>query len=120
MYVPVTFLMIDKIFDFSFPFVLSRCALEILLHVLSSFSLPHCEDLGHIEVVCGHVLVFCHGVCVSFSCSLGCGWWVGCGVRVLEGYVSLVCVWDRLVLEIVGGSLDVSFVHFVHDVFLAQ
>ncbi len=115
----MTFLMID-IFDFSFPFVLSKGALEILLHVLSSFSLPHCEDLGHIEVVCGHVLVFCHGVCVSFSCSLGCGWWVGCSVRVLEGYVSLVCVWDRLVLEIVGESLDVSFVHFVHDVFLAQ
>ena len=112
--------MIDKIFDFSFPFVLSRFVLEPLLRVLSSFSLPHFGDVGHIEVVCVHVLVFCHGVCVSFSCSLGCGWWVGCGVRVLEGYVSLVCVWDRLVLEIVGGSLDVSFVHFVHDVFLAQ
>ena len=89
--------------------------------MLSSFSLPHFGDVGHIEVVCVYVLVFGHGVCVSFSCSLGCGWWVGCGARVLGGYVSSVCVLDRLVLEIVGGSLDVSFVHFVYDVFfLAQ
>ena len=90
----MTFLTID-IFNFSFPFVLSRFALESLLRVLASFSLPHFEDLGHIEVVCVHVLVFCHGVYVSFLWSLGCGWWVRCGVRVLEGYVSSVCVWDR-------------------------
>ena len=115
----MTFLMID-IFDFSFPFVLSRFALETLLHVLSSFCLLRFGDVGHIGLVCVYVLVFGHGVCVSFSCSLGCGWWVGCGARVLGGYV-LVCVWDRLVVEIVGGSLDVSFVHFVYDVFfLAQ
>ncbi len=90
----MTFLTID-IFDFSFPFVLSSFALESLLLVLASFSLPHCGDLGHIGLVCVFVLVFCHGVCVSFSCSWGCGWWVGCGARVLEWYVSSVCVWDR-------------------------
>ncbi len=72
-YDPVPFLTID-IFDFSFPLVLSRFALESLLCVLSSFSLPHLGVVGHIEVVCVHVLVICHGVCVSFSCSLGCGW----------------------------------------------
>ncbi len=91
MYVPVTFLMID-IFDFSFPFVLSRFFPETLLCVLSSFSLPHLGDVGHIEVVCVHVLVICHGVCASFSCSLGCGWWVVCSVRVLVGDVPHVCV----------------------------
>ena len=90
----MTFLMIN-IFDFSFPFVLSRFVLEPLLRVLSSFSLPHFGDVGHIGLVCVYVLVFGHGVCVSFSCSLGCGWWVGCGARVLGGYVSSVCVWDR-------------------------
>ena len=90
----MTFLMID-IFDFSFPFVLSIFVLEPLLRVLSSFSLPHYGGVGHIGVACVHVLVFCHGVYVSFPCSLGCGWWVGCGARVLEGYVSSVCVWDR-------------------------
>ena len=94
MYVPVIFLTID-IFGFSFPFVLSRFALESLLCVLASFSLPHLGGVGHIEVVCVHVLVFCHGVCVSFSCSLGCGWWDVYSVRVLEGYVSPVCVLDR-------------------------
>ncbi len=93
-YVPVSFLTID-IFDFSFPFVLSRFALESLLCMLSSFSLPHLGGVGHIEVVCVHDLVICHGVCVSFSCSLGCGWWAGYSVRVLEGYVSPVCVLDR-------------------------
>jgi hypothetical protein len=115
-YVPVTFLTID-IFDFSFPFVLSRFALETLLRVLSSFSLPHFGDVGHIEVVCVHVLVICYGVCVSFSCSVDCGWLDVCSVRVLEGDVSLVCVLDRGVRKIVGGSLDLSVVHFVHDVF---
>ena len=71
----MTFLTID-IFDFSFPFVLSRFVLEPLLRVLSSFSLPHFGDLGHIGVGCVHVLLFVHCVCVSFSYSLGCGWWV--------------------------------------------
>ena len=87
------FLKID-IFGFSFPFVLSRFALESLLCVLSSFSLSYLGGVGHIEVVCVHDLVICHGVCVSFSCSLGDGWWACCSVRVLEGYVSSVCVWD--------------------------
>ena len=91
----MTFLTMIDIFDFSFPFVLSRFVLEPWLRVLSSFSLPHFGDVGHIEVVCVHVLVFCHGVCVSFSCSLSCGWWVGCGARVLEVCVSPVCVWGR-------------------------
>ena len=71
----MTFLTID-IFDFSFPFVLSRFVLEPLLRVLSSFSLPHFGDVGHIEVVCVHVLVFCHGVCVSFFVFVGL-WLVG-------------------------------------------
>ena len=94
MYVPVIFLTID-IFGFSFPFVLSRFAFESLLYVLAAFSLPHLGGVGHIEVVCVHDLVICHGVCVSFSCSLCCGWWVGCGARVLEGYLSSLRVWDR-------------------------
>ena len=93
MYVPVTFLTID-IFDFSLPFVLSRFALESLLRVLASFSLPHFGDLGHIGLGCVHELLFVHCVCVSFSCLLDDGWWVCCSVRVLEGYVSSVCVWD--------------------------
>ena len=97
----MTFLMID-IFDFSFPFVLSRFVLEPLLRVLSSFSLPHFGDVGHIGLVCVYVLVFGHGVCVSFSCSLGCGRRDVCSVRVLEGYVSPVCVLDRGVRRIVG------------------
>jgi hypothetical protein len=44
-----------------------------------------------------------------------------CSVRVLEGYVSLVCVLDRLLVdrEMLGESLDVSCVHSVYDVFLA-
>ncbi len=96
MYVPVIFLTIWFL-EFSFPFVLSRFVPETLLCVLSSFSLPHLGDVGHIEVVCVcvHVLVLCHGVCVSFSCAFGCGWWVVCSARVLEGDVSPVYVLDR-------------------------
>ncbi len=94
MYGSVTFLSMS-IFDFSFPCVLSRFSPETLLCVLSACFLPRLVDVGHIEVVCVHVLGLCHVVCVSFSCALGCGWWVGCSVRVLEGDVSLVCGWDR-------------------------
>jgi hypothetical protein len=86
-YVPVTFLTIG-IFDFSFPFVLSRFVPETLLCVLSSCSLPRLVDVGHIEVGCGNDLVICQGVCVSFSWLLGCGWWVG-GL-----YAAYVCLKD--------------------------
>jgi hypothetical protein len=110
----------DLFLEFSFPFVLSRFVPETLLCVLSSFSLSHLSDVGHIEVVCVHVLVLCHGMCVSFSCAFDYGWLVVCSVRVLEVDVSPVCVLNRRFRGILGVSPCVPCVHSVYDVFLAQ
>ncbi len=71
-YVPVVLAI--GIFVFAFPFVLSKFSSEILVCVLSACSLPRLVDVCHIEVAYVHDLVLCHGVCVSFSCALGCGW----------------------------------------------
>jgi hypothetical protein len=103
--------MID-IFDFSFPFVLPRFVLETLLWILSSFSLPHLGGVGHIEVMCVHVLVLCHRGCVSLSFAYVSGWW--------KVYVPPVWVLDTWVLKIAGESFDESCVHLFYDVFLAQ